>query len=209
MYRGNSEWQFQIDLHCTLVRSTPTSLHVIPFSCSFFFVCLFVLPFCSTGVWTQVITLVRRALYHSSHSAALPFSSPLKVIARGFFVLFHISIWSPSTIHTHLNLLHSPRHSLKYPTHIHPVPILQSCLLLLIFKLTFKGISQCIPTMRIFYFGPFNPFHYTSLPLYLPPPITAFSAHPYILYLHNVTFYNIVDALPFSFPFPPSLSYTE
>jgi hypothetical protein len=32
---------------------------------------------------------------------------------------------------------------------------------------------------------------------------TAFNIHPYILYLHNM-FYNITDALSFSFPFPLS-----
>jgi hypothetical protein len=34
--------------------------------------------------------------------------TPLKAIARGFFVLFHIDIWSPSTIFPHLHLLLSP-----------------------------------------------------------------------------------------------------
>jgi hypothetical protein len=31
--------------------------------------------------------------------------APLKAISKGFFVLFHISIWSSSTIHPHLTLL--------------------------------------------------------------------------------------------------------
>jgi hypothetical protein len=33
---------------------------------------------------------------------------PIKAIVRGFFGLFHIAIWSPSTIYPHLNLFHSP-----------------------------------------------------------------------------------------------------
>jgi hypothetical protein len=40
----------------------------------------------------------------------------------------------------------------------HTVPILQSCLLLLIFKLLFQGVSQCIPTVSI-------PWSVQSLPL--------------------------------------------
>jgi hypothetical protein len=43
---------------------------------------------------------------------SLPLSclpTPLKATARGFLVLFHIGIWSPSsTIYCHLNLLSSP-----------------------------------------------------------------------------------------------------
>jgi hypothetical protein len=63
--------------------------------------------------------------------------------------------------------------------------ILQSWFLLLIFKLTFKGLSQCMPTVGVLYFSPFNPFHYSVLPLYLPPRFSvAFSTHPYVLYLH-------------------------
>jgi hypothetical protein len=47
----------------------------------------------------------------------------LKAIARGFRVLFHIGIWSPSTIYRHF--LHPPC-SHYYPPHAHTVPILQS-----------------------------------------------------------------------------------
>jgi hypothetical protein len=35
-----------------------------------------------------------------------PLSAPLTAIARGSFVLFHISIWSLATIFLHLNLIH-------------------------------------------------------------------------------------------------------
>jgi hypothetical protein len=53
----------------------------------------------------------------------------------------------------------------------HTVPILQSCLSLLIFKSMFKGVSQCIPAMSTLYFGSFSPFHYSSLHLFLPLPL--------------------------------------
>jgi hypothetical protein len=33
---------------------------------------------------------------------------------------------------------------------------------------------------------------------------TAFNTHPYILYLIDLMFYDIIDALSFSFSFPPS-----
>jgi hypothetical protein len=113
------------------------------------------------------------------------------------------------TIYPHHNLLPSPSpsHNYSLPT----VPILQSCLSLLIFKLMFKGVSQCRPSVGILYFGPFNPFHYSPLPLYLPPPIfLQFSI--YILISSTFTdlmFYSITDALSFSFPFLLSPSSIE
>jgi hypothetical protein len=65
-----------------------------------------------------------------------------------------------------------------------------------------------MPTVGVLYFGLFNPFHYSPLPLYLPHPIfQVFNTHPYILYLHMVC--DITDALSFSFPFPLSLSSIE
>jgi hypothetical protein len=59
-----------------------------------------------------------------------------------------------SAIFLHLNLLHSP--SALPQVHTHTVPILQSCLLLLISKLMFKGVSQCIPAVSILSFGLVN-----------------------------------------------------
>jgi hypothetical protein len=62
----------------------------------------------------------------------------------------------------HLNLLPSSSpFPLVLPTRTHTVPILQSCLLLLIFKLVFKGVSQCMPPLDMLYFSLFSPFHYT------------------------------------------------
>jgi hypothetical protein len=83
-----------------------------------------------------------------------PFPTLPKAIARGFLVLFHIGIWSPSTIYPHLNLLHSP-----FPSHLY-APILWSWFSLLIFKVMFKEVSQCMPTVGVLYFGLFNPFYY-------------------------------------------------
>jgi hypothetical protein len=89
-----------------------------------------------------------------------PLPAPLKAIARGFFVLFRISIWSPSTKFPHLNALHSPSH--KYP------------LILYLFYIMSFIINISLDVQRGFskyhHFGPFNPFHYSSLPFYLPPP---------------------------------------
>jgi hypothetical protein len=40
------------------------------------------------------------------------------------------------------------------------VPILQSWFSLLIFKLMFKGVSQCMLIVGMLYFGLFNPFNF-------------------------------------------------
>jgi hypothetical protein len=75
----------------------------------------------------------------------------------------------------------------------------------------FNGVSKCIPTVSILYFGLFNPFHYCLLP---------FTSHPHIfqqLSVHilisstfiDVMFYGVANALLFSFPFPPFLSSIE
>jgi hypothetical protein len=79
--------------------------------------------------------------------------APLKAIAREFIVLFHINMWSPSTIYPH-----SPSFTLSPPTST-PPPILQSCLLLWRFKSMFKGVPQCVPAVTALYFGPLNAFH--------------------------------------------------
>jgi hypothetical protein len=66
----------------------------------------------------------------------------------------------------------------------------------------FRGDSQCIPAVSILYFDLFNPFHYslTALPL-IPRFSTAFSTHPYILYLH-ILCNAILLMLYHSFTFP-------
>jgi hypothetical protein len=72
----------------------------------------------------------------------------------------------------------------------------------------FKGVSQCVPAMSLLYFGPFNPFHCSPLAFYLPSSsFQQLSIH--ILISSTFTdgvFYNIVDTLSFSLPFPASLS---
>jgi hypothetical protein len=57
-----------------------------------------------------IVTIaVRLTLYISYITPIMsplnPFPTPLKAISRSFFVPFHRSIWSPSIIHHHLNLL--------------------------------------------------------------------------------------------------------
>jgi hypothetical protein len=91
----------------------------------------------------------------------------------------------------------------------HTTILLQSCLLLLVFKLMFKGISQCIPPVSTLYFSKFNPFHYFLTPLPSAPYFsTAFNTYPYILYLHRcyVLWYCWSSTMLFFFPFPVSPS---
>jgi hypothetical protein len=110
-------------------------------------------------------TLVRSAppslLFDSLHA-------PLQAIARGFFVLFHIDIWSPSTIFPYLiSFVHPPLPTSTF----HTRSILQSYLLFLISKSMFKGFFGCMLAVSILYFGPFNPFHSFPCPFPLNPPI--------------------------------------
>jgi hypothetical protein len=84
-----------------------------------------------------------------------PSPCPTSTTARGFIVLFHIGIQSPSTMFLYLNLFRSSSLLRQVP----PKSVLQSCLSLLISKSMFKEASQCIPTVIILYFCPFNPFH--------------------------------------------------
>jgi hypothetical protein len=160
-----------------------------------------------------VIIPNRIIIYISSIGPTISPSQPspilLQAIARGFIVLFCIDIWNPSTIFHHPNL-NSPYLLPQVPTHAHTVPILQSCLSLLISKSMFKGVSWCIPAVSILYFDPFNHFHYSPLPL--PSHSSFFNSFQYFVIsstFTDVMFYDIVDALSFSFPFPPSLSSTE
>jgi hypothetical protein len=98
------------------------------------------------------VTIPIRLILYISYKAPIVSScqtSPrlLKTIVRGFLVLLYIGIWSLFTISHHLNLLPSLSPSCLYPP---TLLILQSCFLLLIFKLIFKMVSQCGPTVGIF-----------------------------------------------------------
>jgi hypothetical protein len=133
-----------------------------------------------------------------------PLWAPLKAIARGFFVLFHTSVWCPSTIHPHLNLP-----TTSNPLHTHTVPIcpvfgyyylswcskgfLYVCLLWVYFTL--------VPSIAL-------PYPFTSHPLFFN---TYISIHNLLSSstLTDVVFYNIINALSFSFPFPLSPSSIE
>jgi hypothetical protein len=46
-----------------------------------------------------------------------PLPAPFKAIARGFVILFHVRIWSPSTIFSYFHLLHSPFSLSQVPPH--------------------------------------------------------------------------------------------
>jgi hypothetical protein len=50
------------------------------------------------------------------------------------------------------------------------VPILQSWISLLTFKLAFKGVSQCMPYVGVLYFRLFNSINCPPLSLCLPAP---------------------------------------
>jgi hypothetical protein len=55
-----------------------------------------------------------------------PLPTLLTAIARGFLILFHIGIWSPSTLYCHLNLLPSPSPFPLLPPPIHTLYLLYS-----------------------------------------------------------------------------------
>jgi hypothetical protein len=106
---------------------------------------------------------------------------------------------------TLVSFFHLPP-SHNYPL-THTVPILQFCLLVLISKSMLKEVSQCIPAESILNFGPFNPFHYSPLCLYLPAPIfQQLSRHVLFLYFHRcyVLWYCWCPRVLFYFP-----SFTE
>jgi hypothetical protein len=65
-----------------------------------------------------------------------------------------------------------------------------------------------MPTVGVLYFGLTLPLLF--FPLYLPPPIFKFSIHILISSVFtDFMFYDVTDALPFSFPFPLLPSSTE
>jgi hypothetical protein len=104
-----------------------------------------------------VTILIRLILYINLLPPSVSLPAPIKAIMRSFLALFHIGIWNPSTIYCHLNLLHSPSLLLLIPPHTYTVHILQSYFLLLVFKLMLKGVSQCILTVGVLFFGSLNP----------------------------------------------------
>jgi hypothetical protein len=101
---------------------------------------------------------------------------PLKAIARGFIVLFHVCIQSPSTIFPHLHLLHSPSSLPQAPPHTR-------CAYFIVLsffinsKSMFKRVSWCIPAVNILYFGLFSHFCYSSLPFPSYPHIQQLSVY--------------------------------
>jgi hypothetical protein len=95
-------------------------------------------------------------------------------------------------------------------TQRHNMLILQSCLSLLIPKSMVKGVSQCIPAVNVLYFGPFNPMHYSSLPLPSNPShySTTFNTYHYILYRHRCNVFQYCWlSLSIFFPSSPKFHY--
>jgi hypothetical protein len=87
---------------------------------------------------------------------------PLKAIARGFFVLFHIGTRSPSTICYHFNLPHSPSLSTWTPLHCTYFTILSFVINNEVD--TQRGLSKYHCCGKTFFF---YSFQYTSLYLLL------------------------------------------
>jgi hypothetical protein len=101
----------------------------------------------------RVTILIRLKLYTiyiaPIVSPSQPHPNPLKAIARGFLVLFHIGIWSPLTIYLHLNLLPSLS---PPPTHTH-YAYFTVLVLINIWVNIQRGVSMYA---RIFFFKEWN-----------------------------------------------------
>jgi hypothetical protein len=137
------------------------------------------------SLWQFQIFLYCTSVTSSTPSLPLDtLHAALKAIARGFLALFHINIRSQSTIFSHLNLLVSPSPLQQVP--LSTEPISKSCFLLLIFKLMFKWIYQCIPAMIVLYFFHSTPSIAVSYPFTSYSPFsTALNTYPNILYFHR------------------------
>jgi hypothetical protein len=152
----------------------------------------------------------------SSYLSLNPLPASLKAIAWGFFVLFHISVWSSSTTYPHLNLLHLPFPFPLVPHHTHTLYLFYSPIFsLLILSQRSRGFSMYLHSEYTLLWS-IQPFPLLSLLLYLSsPPLfaTAFSTHPYIFYLHRcyVLWYYWCSILFFSFlsfqEFPLLITY--
>jgi hypothetical protein len=111
---------------------------------------------------------------------SLPLSLPLNLlptllqaIAKGIITLFHIGIWSPSTMFLHLNLPCSP-----FPSHCTNFTVLS---FIINFHVSVQRVLRCSATVIILYFGPLNPFCYAPSPLPpTSPPLWQLSVHDLI-----------------------------
>jgi hypothetical protein len=110
--------------------------------------------------------------------------APLKHLQEvSLFYFIQVCEVHPIYILMLISFTHLPPSSKYSP---YTVPILQFCLLLLIFKSMFQGVSKCISTVSLVYFGPFNLFQCSPLPFSSIHHFSVgFNTHPYILYLHR------------------------
>jgi hypothetical protein len=104
--------------------------------------------------------------------------APLKAIARGFTILSHKCIWSPSTIFPHLHPLHSPSHLSRVP---HPNTH-YTCLIVLSFISNSKvsiprGLSMHPSCEYRLHWSVQSP----RLVSLIPPPTLLFNSFQYIL----------------------------
>jgi hypothetical protein len=139
-----------------------------------------------------------------------PLPTPLKAIAKGFLVLFHIGIWNPSTIYCHLNLLPSPS-SLPVVHSPHHCAYVTVLIFIINIWVDFqRGVSVYAHCgCALFWAVQFLLiFSLTPLP-HIPNFSPAFNTHAYILCLH-ILWYAILLVLYHSvFPFSFSLSSIE
>jgi hypothetical protein len=151
---------------------------------------------------------VRLILYISyvAPTICLPAPSlpPLEAIARGFLVLFHLSIWSLSTIYYHLNLLPSPSLPLVPPTLYLFHSTVFHCYYLSWCSKGCLNVSHCGCALL----WSIQPLPLLSLTLYLSPPIfQQLSIHMLIssTFTSYVLWYYWCSIILFSLPsFPKS-----
>jgi hypothetical protein len=119
-----------------------------------------------------------------------------------FYFVYVYEVHQPHSL-TFLSFIHPPLFTSTSLTHT--VPILKSCLSLLIPKSVFKGVSQCIPAVGVLYFGLFNSFHYSPLLLLSHSPL--FNSFRYISLYHlpSQMLYILIllTIILFSFPSSP------
>jgi hypothetical protein len=95
-------------------------LHIYKYCLYFCFYCKFFIRIYSLYRGGFILTILIGFILYISYITLIvcppqPSPNPLKAITRGFFVLLHTGIWSPSVIYHHLNLLHSPPLSTNTP----------------------------------------------------------------------------------------------
>jgi hypothetical protein len=151
---------------------------------------------------TIPIKLILYIIYISPWSLPIsPLPTLLKAIARGILVLFHLGIWSPSTIYSYV---------ISFLTSTHMVCILESWFLLQYLSWCSKRCLNLCPLWVCFTLVCSTPFitllySFTSQP----PFFNSFQYTSLYTLPSHLMVCDITDALTFSFLFPLSLSSVE